>query len=93
MSYSFGIQASDKEAAKQAVAAKFDEMVLPHQPIHQRDRAAVLANAGAAIDLLADDDSKDIAVSCNGYLSWRENEAITSATINCNASYTLRPVV
>lgn len=92
MSYSFGIKAANKAAAKEAVAAKFDEIV-GQQPIHARDRAAVLANANASIDLLADDDTKDIAVSCSGYVSWNgsgdfspETAAIGTASIGCTAS-------
>jgi len=91
MSYSFSVIASDKSAAKAAVAAKFDEMVVAQQPIHARDRAAVLANAGAVIDLLADVDTKDVRVSCNGYVSWTnptsEEPAFNSAAINCQASH------
>lgn len=52
MPYSFSVKAANKEAAKIAVAAKFDEGVLAHQPVHARDRDALLATAGAVIDLL-----------------------------------------
>lgn len=92
MSYSFGVKAPTKAAAKEAVAAKFDEIV-GQQPIHARDRAAVLANANTVIDLLADDDSKDVAVSCNGYLSWNgsgeftpETAPVGTASVSCSAS-------
>jgi hypothetical protein len=96
MSYSFGVRASNKAAAKEAVAAKFDEMAAS-QPIHARDRAAALANANAVIDLLADDDTKDVAVSCNGYLSWNgtgtftpEVAPIASASVACTANHAYR---
>lgn len=96
MSYSFGVKAPNKAAAKEAVAAKFDEVVAS-QPVHARDRAAVLANANAIIDLLADDDTKDVAVSCNGYVSWNsvgewspETAQFGSASIACSANYTPR---
>lgn len=96
MSYSFGVKASTKGDAKAAVLAKFDEIV-GQQPIHARDSAAVLANAGLVIDLLADDDTKDIAVSCNGYVSWNgsgdfspEIAAIGTASISCTASHSIR---
>jgi hypothetical protein len=91
MSYSFGIKAANKAAAKEAVAAKFDEIVV-QQPMHARDYAAILANTNATIDLLADDDTKDIAVSCNGYLSWggtgevSDASPIGTASISCTAS-------
>jgi hypothetical protein len=70
MSYSFSVKAATKAEAKEAVAKYFDEQVIAHQPVHARDRAAVIANADAIIDLLADDETKDIHVSCNGYVSW-----------------------
>lgn len=69
MSYSFSVKAATKAEAKEAVAKYFDEPVIAHQPVHTRDRAAVLANASAVIDLLADDEAKDVQVSCNGYIS------------------------
>lgn len=93
MTYSFGIKAENKAAAKEAVAAKFDEAVVGSQPIHARDRAAVLTNAHAAIGLLADDDTKDVAVSCGGYVSWSGEGAesrLTSVSISCTASHTAR---
>lgn len=91
MSYSFQIQAPNKAAAKEAVALKFDD-VITLQPIHTRDRAAVLANAGAVIDLLADDDTKDITVSCSGYVSWPggDVEHLSSVNIGCYASHIAR---
>jgi hypothetical protein len=96
MSYSFSVLAANKAAAKEAVAAKFDEMVVASQPIHARDRAAVLANANTVIDLLADDDTKDVRVSCNGYVSWTnpvgEAPAFNTAAVNCQASHSTRAV-
>lgn len=70
MSYSFSIKAATKAEAKVEVAAFFDNQVIANQPVHARDRAAVLANASAVIDLLADDETKDIQISGNGYVSW-----------------------
>jgi len=95
MSYSFSVKAATKAAAKEAFAAKFDEAVVAHQPIHSRDRAAVLANANTTIDLLADDDSKDVMVSANGYVSWSsgltgDDAAFTSAAIACSAGHANR---
>jgi antibiotic biosynthesis monooxygenase (ABM) superfamily enzyme len=94
MSYSFGVKAANKTAAKEAVAAKFDEVVVAHQPIHSRDRAAVLANANSAIELLADDDEKDVSVSVNGYVSWAsggvDDAALSSVTISASASHANR---
>lgn len=96
MSYSFGVKAPSKAEAKEAVAAKFDEIV-GQQPVHARDRAAVLANATAVIDLLADDDTKDVSVLCNGYVSWNssgqwspETAQFGSASIACSANHVVR---
>lgn len=90
MSYSFGVKAANKAEAKAAVAAKFDEVV-SQQPSHAKDKDAVLANASAVIDLLADDENKDVSVSCNGYISWNgtdadDNPLLTAASITSGAS-------
>lgn len=87
MSYSFSAKAANKAAAKEAVAAKFDEMVV-HQPVHAHDRAAALTNANTVIDLLVDNDSKDVFVSCHGSVGWTGNEAdaqFNSVNVGCNA--------
>lgn len=90
MSYSFNIKAQTKAAAKEAVADKFAEIVA-QQPIHARDCSAVLANANAVIDLLAEDEAKDVSVTCNGYVSWSsggsEDAKFNSASISCNAGH------
>jgi len=91
MSYSCNVTAATKAEAKSAVAAKFDEIVA-QQPIHARDRAAALANANAAIDLLVDDDTMQVVVALNGYVGWRESlteaadNALTAASISASAS-------
>jgi diadenosine tetraphosphatase ApaH/serine/threonine PP2A family protein phosphatase len=95
MSYSFSVKAASKAGAKAAVAKYFDEQVIANQPVHARDRAAVLANAGAVIDLLADDETKDIQCSGNGYVSCPNtgdpNEVpLASASITASAGYVNR---
>jgi hypothetical protein len=95
MSYSFSVKAATKAEAKEAVAKNFDEKVIAHQLVHERDRAAALANAAIVIDLLADDESKDITVSCNGYVSWSAQGPVadvplTSASVSCSAAHTIR---
>lgn len=93
MSYSFQVKAATKGDAKSAVLAKFDEIV-EQQPVHARDRAAVLANAGLVIDLLADDDTKDVSVSCNGYVSWStggvDDAQFNTVSVACNANHAPR---
>jgi hypothetical protein len=92
MSYSFNARGETKDAAKAAVAAQFD-LVVKNQPIHARDRAAALANANAAIDILVDDAGKHVSVSCSGYVSWLENLRDDSSndltTVNVSASASL----
>lgn len=96
MSFSFTITGKDKAAAKAAVAVEMDKVVA-HQPMHARDRAAVQATADAFIDLLADDESKDVRVSCNGYLSWNGSGTfdpatapVSSSSIGVNAGHAAR---
>lgn len=93
MSYSFSLKAASKAAAILAVGAKLDEIVAA-QAVHSRDRAAILANAEAVIGLLADNDDKDVTVSCNGYLSWSSGTVdapvINSASIACVANHAPR---
>lgn len=96
MSYSFNIKAISKEVAKLAVLSKFEEVVVRQQPVHARDRAAVLSNVNAVVDLLADDNSKDVSVSVNGYVSWSdasgEEPAFSTVSISASASLVSRPV-
>jgi hypothetical protein len=92
MSYSFSLKAVSKSAAKSAVAAEFDK-VIESQPIHARDKEAALASAGAVIDLLADGDPRNIAVSVNGSLGWVEtlrddaSNPLQSASVSVSAYY------
>lgn len=93
MSYSFNVKAATKAEAKAAVEAEFDK-VLENQTEHERDKAAALANANAVIDLLADDDTQDIGVSCNGYISWLVEDSapgpLTGVSVACNAYHAPR---
>lgn len=71
MSYSFTITAPSKEEAKQAIAAKFDE-VIASQPAHAKDKDAALATANAFIDLVKAEVPDDHVVSVNmhGSVGW-----------------------
>jgi len=89
MSYSFSIVAATKALALVAVAAEFDKVVAS-QPIHARDREAVLKNADAVVSLLADDDTKDVAVSCNGYVSWTGEGNLCNASVSASAGLSPR---
>lgn len=72
MSYSFEFAVATKAEAKERVAAELAGVV-NFQPAHAQDRAAALAAAHAFIDLLADDDTKDIRVNVHGSVGWNHN--------------------
>jgi hypothetical protein len=85
MSYSIRFDASTKNEAKAKVAVEFDAIV-EQQPNHAKDRALAIANANAAIDLLADDDSQDISVDVYGSLMWvTDPDKVTGVTIHASA--------
>lgn len=88
MSYSFQIRAANKAAAKAAVAAKFDQTA-GTQACHARDKVQALAAADAFIDLLTDDESKDVSVTMSGSLSgqWQGSDvtSISSANLSVTA--------
>lgn len=69
MSYSFDFTVSTKEEAKARVASELDQ-VISTQPVHAKDRDAALATAVAFIDLLNDDDTKDVRVNVHGSVGW-----------------------
>lgn len=92
MSYSFRIQAATKAQAKEKVAAEL-ALVVQAQPIHARDQAQAQAAADAFIDLLADDDAKDVMCVVYGSVSWTGNgdsAVLTSASVAPSASLVTR---
>lgn len=93
MSFSFNFKAADKAAAKAQAEVEVDKVVAS-QPAHASDKAAALANVGNAIDLLVDDDTKDVSVSMNGYVSFRGEASapqVTGVAIQCSAHWIDRP--
>ena len=93
MSYSFGVRAANKAAAKQAVREKFDQVAL-QQTCHERDKAQAIAAADAFIDLVVDDDSKDVVVSMSGSLmgQWSDSDVvrIENAAVSVSAGLAKR---
>ena len=87
MSYSFTVRAPNKAEARLAVASKFDEAI-GHQVCHQRDKVQALSAAYAFIDLLSDDDSKDINVNMSGSLSgtWSGSDVTVISVANVSIS-------
>lgn len=95
MSYSLSVRGATKLLALAALAAAFDEKVVTPQPVHAKDRDAVLANAKNAADLVVDSPDKDISISINGYLSWSTPEEggepqFSHASISASASVVAR---
>lgn len=88
MSYSFSVKAATKEAAKKAAEEAYDAMAA-QQPIHERDKAAAMANVSAVVDLLMDVPvDKQISVSMNGYVGWMlgDDQPLNSASVSASAT-------
>jgi len=88
MSYSFSIRAATKAAAIAAAAVKLDEVVA-QQPIHKVDRDQALAAVEAFVNILPDDEAKDVAVIVNGSVGWvgSTDTTICSAGVGINAGH------
>jgi hypothetical protein len=92
MSYSFNVQvASKREALDQATfeLAK----VVTNQPIHAQDFAHARKAIEGMIATLADDPSKDVALTVSGSVSYDWANRISSASVQVNASLVVRVVV
>lgn len=86
MSYSFNVTASSKVEAKEKVAAEFDT-ILASQPVHAADRASAQAAADAFVDLVKEPgEGEEIAVTVNGYVSWRDEGEFTGASVGVSAN-------
>lgn len=94
MSYSFTFKAANKAEAKAKVATELDK-VAQGQSCHERDKHQAQAAAGAFIDLLVEDETKDVFVSMSGSLtgSWTGSDVtrITGANVSVNASLADKP--
>jgi hypothetical protein len=95
MSYSLQARGATKAEARAALAAKFESEVVACQPVHSRDRDAVLANVDGVLAALADDDSKDVVIGVNGYVSWQSPEPqavvpLTTVGVSANAALVKR---
>lgn len=93
MSYSFNVRAATKVEAKNNVATELAKVVA-NQPTHAHDQAQAQAAADAFIDLLPDDDAKDVSVSVNGSMGWSgtypTDHVFTSASVGVYAMLTTR---
>lgn len=86
MSYSFIVKGATVALALAAASEAFAKVV-ESQPIHAADQAPALGTASVFADLLATDDTKDVQISMNGYLSWNHPEGQEPAF--CGSSVTV----
>jgi hypothetical protein len=90
VSYSINFTVPSKAEAKARVASEMDSIVAS-QPIHAKDRGPVIAIAESFIDLLRDDESKDVQVQISGYLAYDgysfdpTNPNLTTASVSAIA--------
>ena len=88
MSYSFQVRAPNKAEAKAYVGVKMDDAVRA-QACHARDEKQAVAAAHAFIDVLADDETKDVCVNMSGSLTgqWTGSDVtrIESANLSVTA--------
>jgi len=93
MSYSFSFVVPTKAQAKVRAALEMAKVVDGNvQPQHAQDMPAAIAAAHAMIDLLADDQTKHVAVSVSGWIQWQwvqDNPAfvpLTGTNVSVSAS-------
>lgn len=93
MSYSFLVRGAHKEEAFSKCVDKMREVAVS-QACHERDKQQALNAAKAFIDLLADDDSKDVVVNMNGSLTghWQGSDVtrIEGAAVSVSAGLAAR---
>lgn len=69
MSFSFSVKGNTKDDVKAKVRQQMEEVV-NFQTIHAKDKPIVEATADAFIDLIEQDENRDIEVFANGSLGW-----------------------
>lgn len=88
MSYSFTIRGASKAMALASVSLKLDEIAI-QQPVHAADNAQAMQAAELFVGVLPDDDTRDVQVSMNGYVSgqWEGSSLLklTSASVSVTA--------
>lgn len=89
MSYSFQAKGATKAEAVAAVVVEMDKVVA-QQPIHAADKEQAVTAATAFVNLLPDDDTKNVLVSVSGWLQWEGENNITGTSFSVNASLKVR---
>ena len=71
MSYSFNVKGDTKEHAIYQVRARMRDIAV-QQPVHDKDQLHVVATVKTFIDMLQDDDARDVFVAVNGLIGTAE---------------------
>jgi hypothetical protein len=84
---------STKAEAIAAVIEKMDQVV-SQQPIHAADREPAIETAKAFVNLIPEDDAKDVSVSVSGSLGWTgvypDSHVVSNAQVSVYASLVKR---
>lgn len=88
MSYSFSVRGATVALALAAASQAFAKVV-EDQPVHAADMEPALGTASVFADLLKPDDSKDVAITMNGYLNWQHTQTTDQQPEFCGASVTV----
>lgn len=88
MSYSFNVRGATVALALAAASTAFAKVV-QDQPAHAADMEPALGTASVFADLLTPDESKDVAISMNGYLNWKSTQTPDHTPEFCGASVTV----
>ena len=68
MSYSFYIRAESKDEARRLVGLEFDR-IIASMPQFTSERERAESTVDVYLDVLADDDTRDVCVHMSGYVS------------------------
>lgn len=93
MSYSFSVKGATLALALAAASVEFAKVV-EHQQAHAADQAIALETAKAVGSLIEVDESKDVQIQMNGWLSWGADpspEEFTGASVTVSVSLAPRP--
>lgn len=88
MSYSFAVRGATVALALAAASQAFAKVV-ESQPVHAADMEPALGTASVFAGLLKEDESKDVAISMNGFLSWQQAQTAEQSPEFCGVSVTV----
>lgn len=85
MSYSFSARGKDVEAMLTKVGSEFATIVA-NQPIHAKDREAVIAAVRELAEIVEVEDGKELIASVSGSVYWQGTDTVRSASVNISVS-------